>query len=367
MSTVDESVSAPARVAEPGEDISIDELRLAARNHGMPLEALRYDLTPVGLHYVLIHYDIPPANPATWRLAVDGQVAHPLTLSLDDLQARPRATRRVTLECAGNGRALLYPRPVSQPWLDEAVGTAEWTGTPLAAVLAEAGVLDGAVDVVFTGADHGIERGEEQDYRRGLALTEALREDVLLAYEMNGHPLPPQHGAPVRLIVPGWYGMAHVKWLVGITVLDTAFDGFQNVTAYRVKHQPDEAGAPVTRIRPKALLQPPGFPDFQTRTRIVDRGRVELTGRAWSGWAPVVRVDVSVDGGATWDKAELGTQPDASAWRPWSWTWDVREPGPYELRARAHDGAGNVQPVDQPWNRQGMENNHAQQVNVVVR
>lgn len=366
MSTVDEW-SAPARIAGADEGISADELRLAARNHGLPLEALRYDVTPAGLHYLLTHYDIPALDPAAWRLTVSGAVARPLSLRLDELRARPRVTHRVTLECAGNGRARLSPRPVSQPWLDEAVGTAEWTGTPLAGLLADAGVAAGAVDVAFTGADRGFERGVEQTYRRGLPLAEALRDDVLLAYEMNGGPLPPQHGAPVRLIVPGWYGMAHVKWLVGVTVLESEFDGFQNVTAYRVKQTADEPGEAVTRILPKALIQPPGVPDFQSRVRVLGRGDVELTGRAWSGWAPVESVEVSTDDGASWRHAELGPQPAPYAWRSWRYVWTAAHPGRYELRARARDAAGHVQPVDQAWNRQGMASNHAQRVSVVVR
>jgi DMSO/TMAO reductase YedYZ molybdopterin-dependent catalytic subunit len=131
----------------------------------------------------------------------------------------------VTLECAGNGRAQLLPRPVSQPWLSEAVGTARWTGTSLSSLLQDAGLADGAVDVVFTGADHGIERGVEQDYQRALPIAEAMGEDVILAYEMNSAALPPQHGAPLRLIVPGWYGMAHVKWLRRITVVPSHSTG----------------------------------------------------------------------------------------------------------------------------------------------
>jgi sulfane dehydrogenase subunit SoxC len=366
LTAVDESVSPPARIADAGEGISVDELRLAARNHGMPLEALRYDVTPAGLHYLLIHYDIPDLDPQTWRLQVGGHVEHPLTLTLADVQSRPPVTRPVTLECAGNGRARLTPRPISQPWLDEAVGTAEWTGTPLAPLLREAGVRHGAVDVAFTGADHGVERGVEQDYQRGLSLDDALDADVLLVYAMNGQPLLPQHGAPLRLMVPGWYGMAQVKWLTRVEVLNTAFDGYQNASAYRIK-QADEDGEPVTRIRPRALVQPPGFPDFQTRTRILDRGVHELTGRAWSGCGPVTRVEVSVDGCRSWADAELSPGADLYAWRAWRWTWRAETPGSYELSARATDAAGNVQPVDAPWNRQGMANNHVQRVPVTVR
>src|SRR5579884_1083748 len=153
--------SAPAaQTLTAAQDITLDELRLAARNHAMPLEALRYSITPTGLHYLLIHYDIPDVDPAAYRLTVDGEVERPLTLSLDDLRARPSVTLPVTLECAGNGRGLLVPRPISQPWLTEAVGTSEWTGTPLAPLLREAGLREGVVDVVFTGLDRGVEGGE---------------------------------------------------------------------------------------------------------------------------------------------------------------------------------------------------------------
>ena len=210
-----EEISRPARLAAAGEGITAEELGLAARNHGMPLESLRYDLTPPGLHYLLIHYDIPAMDPAAWRLRIGGLVERDLELSLDDLASMPSRTVRVTMECAGNGRARLEPRPVSQPWLVEAVGTADWTGVPLADLLDQAGVAPAAVEAVFTGADHGFERGVEQDYQRSLTVADARHPEVLVAYAMNGQPLPPQHGFPARLIVPGWYGMAQVKWLTG--------------------------------------------------------------------------------------------------------------------------------------------------------
>ncbi len=352
-----------ARVASAEEGVSLDELRLAARNHGMPLEALRYDLTPVGLHYLLVHYDIPFVDPATWRLSVTGCVATPLSLDLPTLRSLPAVTLAVTLECAGNGRARLLPRPVSQPWLDEAVGTAEWTGVPLTAVLSAAGVRDDAVEVVFTGHDHGTERGVEQDYQRALPVS-AL-EDVLVAYEMNGVPLPPQHGAPVRVIVPGWYGMAHVKWLKDIDVVAQPFAGYQNAVAYRTKSAPEDPGEPVTRIQPRALMVPPGFPDFMTRRRYVPAGAVPLTGRAWSGRAPLTGVSISADGGETWTAATLGASAGRYAWRGWTATWEAT-PGDHTLKVMAVDEHG-PQPTDQPWNTQGMANNMTQEVEVTAR
>jgi len=364
---VAEEHSTRARIAAPDEGIGLDELALAARNHGMPLEALRFDVTPAGLHYLLVHYDIPILDPAAWRLELDGRVGRPLTLDLDEIRARPRVTVPVTMECAGNGRARMHPRPVSQPWLVEAVGTAEWTGTPLAALLREVGLGTDAVEVVFTGADNGIERGVEQDYQRSLPVAEALRSDALLAYEMNGAPLPVQHGFPLRLVIPGWYGMAHVKWLRRITVTDEPFDGYQNSVAYRLKEDPDDPGEPVGRIRPRALMVPPGHPDFMSRTRFVAPGSHELLGRAWSGLAPVTRVEVSTDGGSTWADAAVEPAHGRWAWCRWTWQWAVSESGRYELLARATDADGNTQPVDQQWNVQGMANNMTQRVNVVCR
>ncbi|QSB13513.1 sulfite oxidase [Natronosporangium hydrolyticum] len=358
--------SSPARVAEPDEQISFEELALAARNHALPLEALRYDVTPIGLHYLLTHYDIPELDPAEFTVTIAGRVTRPVRLDLPALRARPRVTTRVTMECAGNGRALLNPRPVSQPWLTGAVGTAEWTGTPLAPVLREAGLADDAVEVVFAGADHGVERGVTQDYQRSLPVAEALRDEVLLAYEMNGVPLPPQHGAPLRLVVPGWYGMAHVKWLRQITVRDTPFDGYQNTSAYRLRQHPDEPGEPVTRMLPRALLQPPGYPDFMSRVRGLAAGPCRLTGRAWAGDAEVTGVEVSIDGGEHWTPAALEpSDAPAWVWRRWWYDWQAT-PGHYRLQARATDAAGRTQPVDQSWNRGGFTNNLVQRVEVMV-
>ncbi|MFE0524632.1 sulfite oxidase [Streptomyces sp. NPDC058954] len=360
--------SSPARLAAPDEGIGRDELALATRNHGLPLEALRYDVTPPGLHYVLTHYDIPYVPDDTaWRLSVTGRVQRPLHLDLADLKGFPQVTTRVTLECAGNGRALLTPRPVSQPWLVEAVGTAEWTGVPLRLLLAAAGVDADAVDVVFTGADHGVERGVEQDYQRSLPIDVATgtEPEVLVAHAMNGAPLPPQHGRPLRLIVPGWYGMAHVKWLREVAVTDAPFTGFQQSVAYRLRQESGEEGEPVTRIVPRALLVPPGFPDFMSRARVVRPGPVPLEGRAWSGRAPVTRVDVSTDAGHTWREAEL--EPDDGrpwAWRRWHFGWTAAE-GEYELSARATDAEGHTQPLQQPWNRGGFANNLVQRVPVL--
>jgi DMSO/TMAO reductase YedYZ molybdopterin-dependent catalytic subunit len=347
------------------EGISTEELQLALRNSGMPLEALRWPVTPLGLHYLLIHYDIPAVDVRGWRLELGGRVARPASLSLDELQQRERVELPVTMECAGNGRARLEPRPVSQPWLGEAIGTAVWTGTPLAGLLDEAGVEDGAIEVLFTGLDRGVEGGEPQAYERSLTLAEALDGGAILAWEVNGVPLPPQHGFPLRLVVPGWYGMTNVKWLHRVTVLDAPFAGYQQARGYRFRQAEDEPGAPVTRMAPRALMVPPGVPDFMTRRRFVEPGLQELSGRAWSGWGEIVRVEVSGDGGSTWADAQLGDAPGRHAWRGWSHEWHA-EPGELVLSCRATDSAGNTQPLEPEWNLGGYANNAVQRVPVTV-
>ena len=348
------------------EGISTEELQLALRNSGMPLEALRWPITPLGLHYLLIHYDIPTVDVGDWRLELTGCVDRPMALSLDQLKQRETVTVPVTMECAGNGRARLQPRPVSQPWLTEAVGTASWTGTPLAPLLREAGIREQAVEVLFTGLDRGVEGGIPQAYERSLPLSDAVEAGAILCWGMGDAPLPPQHGFPLRLVVPGWYGMANVKWLQRITALDAPFSGYQQARGYRVRQSDDEPGEPVTRMLPRALMLPPGVPDFLTRRRFVAPGTHQLEGRAWSGWGEIASVQVSVDAAVTWDHAELGDAPGMHAWQGWSYTWRAGEPGDYELVCRATDAAGNVQPLEPPWNTGGYANNAVQRTVVTV-
>jgi DMSO/TMAO reductase YedYZ molybdopterin-dependent catalytic subunit len=345
--------------------ISLDQLQLAARNHGLPLEALAYPITPIGLHYLLIHYDIPAVDAASWRLTVDGDVRQPLSLSLEMLRARPAVEVAATMECAGNGRATLAPPVDSQPWLNEAVGTGAWRGVRLRDVLEDAGLRDGAAEVLFTGLDRGVEDEVEQSYQRSLPLDEALRDEVLLAYELNGMPLPPQHGFPLRLLVPGWYGMTNVKWLAEIRVASEPFAGHQQAHAYRLRQTEEEEGEPLGRMLPRALMVPPGLPEFPPGPRRVAAGPRVLEGRAWSGHAAIAAVEVSADGGATWNEAELRQGASRWAWSSWRYLWEAQV-GEHELCCRARDEAGNEQPLTPAWNLGGYANNAVQRVPVLV-
>jgi len=260
----------------------------------------------------------------------------------------------------------MIPRPKSQPWLDEAVGTGEWTGTPLGPILQEAGMTGDAVEVLFTGLDRGEQGQIQQWYERALPVQDALRPEILLAYELNGNPLPLQHGFPVRLIVPGWYGMTHVKWLQRITVLDKAFWGYQQNVFYRIAQNDDDPGVQLSRMCPRSLMVPPGIPVFETRERLVPPGPLTLRGRAWSGWGSIVRVEVSVDGGANWTEAKLESPVGTHAWLGWSLRWAATA-GRHALLSRATDESGNIQPLEPRWNVKGVANNACQRIIVHVR
>jgi DMSO/TMAO reductase YedYZ molybdopterin-dependent catalytic subunit len=335
--------------------INLQELQLAARNHGMPLEALRWEITPVGLHYLLTHYDIPDVDASAWRLEVGGLVERELSLSIDDVRARPSVELAVTMECAGNGRVHIEPHVESQPWMLEAVGTARWRGIPVADLLADAGIREDALEVLFTGLDRGVEGDELQAYERSLPLAQLLDGEAILAYEVNGVPLPPQHGYPLRLVVPGWYGMTSVKWLARMTVRDEPFDGYQMSHSYRVRQEEDEPGVPITTIAPRSLMVPPGIPEFLSRERVVEAGPCEI-----------LAVAVSTDGGSSWADAQLGPPTLGRwAWRSWQFEWNAR-PGTYELCCRARDASGNEQPLEPTWNLGGYVNNAVQRVAVTV-
>ena len=351
------------RATTPGV-FSQSEVGLANRNSGAFLEMLALDITPVGAHYLLTHFDVPLLDEGAHRLVFDGAFEAPFEMSLEEIRAAPKVTMPVTMECAGNGRTGMHPRAFSMPWAYEAVGTAEWTGTPLAPLIEKANPRGGVVDFAFEGADFGYDKGVGHAFGRSLTPGELADLEVLLVYEMNGQPLMPQHGAPLRLIVPGWYGMASVKWLTRVTAMTERYQGFQQVETYRFRQSAEEAGEPVTEIRVKSLMVPPGVPDWITRKRRLSPGRVTLQGRAWSGaGVPVERVEVRI--GEDWHEARVEAPVGRYAWAGWSFEWEAA-PGHYVLACRAVDAAGNAQPLEAGWNLSGFANNAPHEVEVFV-
>jgi len=343
---------------------SDDEVRLANRNSGTLLESLRHDVTPTGLHYLLIHFDVPDLDAHSHKLEFREGFTAPFSLDMDEIRALPQQTLPVTLECAGNGRSGLSPRTHSMPWAYEAVSTSEWTGTPLAPLIKRAQPEAGTVDIVFTGADRGFDKGDEHAFGRSLSLEQIASLDVLLVHAMNGQPLLPQHGAPLRIIVPGWYGMASVKWLSTVDALSSPYQGYQQVRTYRYRANKDDPGQPVTSIRVKSLMVPPGIPDWTTRLRYLKAGIVTVTGRAWSGSGTPIDTVEFYDG-SHWQAATLSPPTGRYGWTRWTYDWNA-QPGEHALSCRATDSNGDTQPLEPRWDASGFGNNAVQRVSVFV-
>lgn len=355
----------PKTKTHSDEHFTHTEVQLANRNSGIALETLRHDLTPIGMHYLLSHFDIPYVeNENDWQLEIGGLVNKPIKLDMKTLKSLPQITQQVTLECAGNGRALLKPHWPSMPWTYEGVGTAEWKGTRLIDILKQADIKPEASEWVFRGADSGVDSGMMHDFARSLSIEMANNPDIMLAWEINGQPLPPQHGFPLRMIVPGWYGMASVKWLKKIEAIDYEFKGYQQVGTYVYKQDKTDTGTPVTAIRVKSLMSPPGVPDWYTRKRLVETGNTLLHGRAWSGFgAAITKVEIGI--GNDWYEAKLFPANEKYAWSRWQFEWAATA-GHYNLRCRATDENGETQPLEPLWDTSGFGNNSVQVTEVWV-
>jgi DMSO/TMAO reductase YedYZ molybdopterin-dependent catalytic subunit len=347
--------------------------RVVVRGHPFnaeaPLDALEAPITPVADFYVRTNLGVPAVDRSSWRLTVDGLVDHPLELALSDLEGMPSTALTCTMECAGNNRTRLAPITEGEPWGPGAISTAVFGGVPLDEVLDRAGIQPGTVEIRFDGADRGTPRGrtDEIAYERSLPLEDARGHDVLLATAMNDAPLTDEHGAPVRLLVPGWYGMASVKWLRRIEALDQPLEAHYQTRQYR--YYGDEPvgspGAPPVRtMRVNSMVLSPASGD------LIGPGFHEVRGVAWSGEAPIAAVDVSIDAGE-WRPADLLTagpaERDRYAWRRWTFDWAGAPAGRHSIRSRATSADGSVQPDRPAWNRLGYGNNAIAITLVTVR
>jgi DMSO/TMAO reductase YedYZ molybdopterin-dependent catalytic subunit len=333
-------------------------------NCEVPPELLDAEVTPARLFFRRNHFAIPLLDASTWRLEIGGLVRNPMSLSLDELKRFGSVSTVAVLECAGNGRSSYVPAVPGEQWGLGAVGNARWTGVRLADVLAAAGLQRGAVEVVFRGADQGTVSGSAATiaFERSLSVADARYAGALLAFAMNDEPLPARHGHPVRLVVPGKYAVASVKWLTSITVTSTRFDGFFQAEHYVFKwpRGGDDARQPVAGPAVRALITAPATGDQ------LPHAAVRVRGVAWSGAAPVTQVEVSVADGP-WQAATLAGQPAPHGWRRWELTARPAGPGEVTIRARATDAAGRTQQVQPEWNRLGYGGNFIHAVTVRLR
>jgi len=304
-------------------------------------------LTPSESFYIRNHFAIPKIDRDQWRLKVEGSVERPLELSFDEIAKLSSTTRPLLLECAGNGRVFLTPAARGVAWQFGAVGNAEWTGAPLAEVLNKAGVKKSAVEVVLEGADSGAVADPQSPgpipFARSLPLEKAKSPEVLLAYQMNGKDLATAHGAPLRAIVGGWYGMASIKWLSRIIVVEKPHHGFFQAVDYCYFERQNGLASvvPITSMPVKSQIAQPALAET-----ILAGKPYRVAGAAWAGEADISKVDVSVDGGKSWHAAKLDDKSQPFCWRLWEWEWKEPKAGKATLMSRATDSKGRTQPME---------------------
>ena len=336
-----------------------------------PVREFTSYLTPIPRFFVRSHFGPPPSeavSDANWRLRVGGLVERSSELTLKDLRQMESVTTTAVLQCSGNGRAHHRPKVPGVQWDRGAVGNAQWTGVRLRDVLVRVGVLAGGQHVQFQGADRPV-LDSVPLFVRSIPLEKALQPDTILAYEMNGRPLPLLHGSPLRVITPGWMADSCTKWLTDVTVQAEEAKGYYMQTAYRVPTKPVEPGSsangqttiPVATMVVKSLIAAPG------EGETVKVGPVMIQGVAWGGETKVVKVEVSLDEGKDWELARLVGEDQPYAWRQWQFTWKAQKAGTYTILCRATDARGEVQPAMSPWNPSGFLWNGWDRVTITVK
>lgn len=326
------------------------------------LSAAEGILTPTELFYILNHYDAPPPVASeAFSLSLDGAVRKPYTLSYADFRRLPSRSLMALIECAGTSRKFLDPPTPGTQLGNGSVSCGEWTGVSLGSLISKAEPIGDPVEVVIEGRDRGTAQpeGVESAFAKSLPWEKALAPDTLVAWSLNGQPLGHPHGSPLRLVVPGWYGVWWVKWISRITVVAEKFQGFWQKRRY-VYDWPDGRRELVTVQRVKSLVTEP--PADST----ISVGLHRVRGYAWSGSGAVVLVEFSSDGGRTWRPASLREPRDRWTWTRWEAEW-VAEPGEHRICARATDELGQTQPSTFEWNRLGYGSNAVQSVRIQVR
>ena len=337
-----------------------------------PLHYFKELLTPNDALFVRWHVSNIPTSVdlGEWRLRVGGNTERELRLSMDDLKKLERVSYTAVIQCSGNGRSFFDPRVAGGQWGNGAMGNVTWTGARLKDILSRAGLKAGSVDVSFNGLD-GPPLPTVPDFVKSLPLDKAVEDDIIVAYEMNGAPLPMLNGFPARLIVPGWYATYWVKSLSEIFVASKAFEGFWMKSAYRI---PDtdcgcvtpgsspKKTVPISRMTTRSLIiEPSDGMEFKTNEETV------IKGIAFSDGHGIRDVIVSVDGGRRWEEATLGTDKGKYSWVQWSLPWKPARSGRYLLMARATNSIGESQPAEGLWNPAGYLWNKTEKIEVVVK
>ena len=354
------SARAPTREVARGDLIEVRPEPLCAESSPA---ALARAITRTEDFFVRTNFGIPRLDAESHVVQIGGAVRHARGISVSKLRKLGMEAIDVTLECAGNGRTGMSPLPLGEMWKHGAISTARWTGVPLARVLALTGFAADAVEVLVEGADSGRPKDSSANvaFARALPMRLALDPATIFALEMNGAPIPPEHGAPVRLIVPGWYGMASVKWVSRIAVLAAPFTGYFQSRRYIYDSGDGTKAVPVRSMRVKSMIASPA------EGTAIPAGTVNVKGWAWSGEGEITRVDFAAGGGENWRPARLLPRISEHGWRGWEIEWDAAERGRCALRSRATDSAGNVQPEHSEWNRFGYGNNAIRAVMVGVK
>ncbi|MBY0123320.1 sulfite oxidase [Bacillus sp. S/N-304-OC-R1] len=335
---------------------------LVPENQETPFRFIQTALVPTNLFYRRNHFSYP-AMLNHW-LPINGHVKTPLLVSMQDILRLPSKTIKVTLECSGNKRSLFEPKVFGEQWEKGAINQGNWKGVSLRTLLEQAGLKEGAAEVVAEGYDYGKRTDSDQvhTFARSLPLEKALHPDTLIAYEYNHQPLPFKHGYPFRLIVPQWYAMASVKWVKQITVIQTHFEGpFQSTDyVYYPYKENDNDAFPVTTLNINSTIQLPLHMEF------LDTGKHLIKGIAWTGEGYITKVEVSTDYGQTWTNAVLSQDRNKYGLVSWSYQWSVSEPGEYAIMSRATDSLARTQPAKAFWNRKGYGYNAVDQIKVKV-
>lgn len=344
---------------------ALDQMNVLSRkplNAETPRRALQEELTPNEFFYVRNHFEVPEIDKQSWSLEIAGLVQKARAFSLQEIKAFPHRSLRLVLECAGNGRINLDPLVKGTTWGEGAVALAEFTGVSLNNLFDLVGPGDEANEVLFTAADSGkVRTGETTSYARSLSLDLSRNPYILLAWEMNGEALPPEHGYPLRLLVPKHYGMSSVKWLERIDLLAEPFKGFFQADDYVYLDSKDHKdGTPVEEMRVRSLFS------SHEEGAVLKPGQHQFSGIAWSGMGEITEVALSTDAGATWQNAELAPAQGPYAWARWQAELNLEGSGEQVLILRASDSSGSRQPMEQYWNRGGYGNNIAQQLRIVI-